>query len=472
MEQELAYSFHLGSDKNKSKVAKKTAKGNVSGTTSLSNNAIQNANDLSRANKHNLRDYDNQRELITTIYGTNDIVEDVKQVYLDEFEEARIEFNNKQTRNDRKINNYFKKVCTLQNDIACEIIIELGDMDFWQDKDDEYRFKMIDVYNEQIKDLNKIVPNFKVANATIHFDETSPHMHVVGVPVIDNCKKGMKKQVGKSKLFTKESLTDIQDKMRNACIKSYNKFYGVDSRLKAKQKGRNQDINVKEMDNYREIKKRIEYQKQKLENANKRTKKLDNSSKGIIELLDNLKPMPFNKNNSQISNENIENIKDYIKNVTDVAQTVRSVNDLNMSIRDFEQATSKIENENYSLKEQIKLKDDDIKELKDELSAKDKTIIKLNSALEKAKTELSKFKGFWKSLIKRFQMKIFDEKYYDIQEDKRSYTLVAEDLEKSGIFDNNDSDIVHNPIRKELTNDELAEIQAKKGKKKNNYNLD
>ena len=54
-----------------------------------------------------------------------------------------------------------------------------------------------------------------------------------------------------------------------------------------------------------------------------------------------------------------------------------------------------------------------------------------------------KFKGFWKPLIKRFQIKIFDEKYYDIPEDKRSYTLVAEDLEKSGIFDNNDSDIVH-----------------------------
>jgi len=409
--------------------------------------------------------------LITTIYGTNDIVEDVKQVYLDEFEEARIEFNNKQTRNDRKINNYFEKACTLQNDIACEIIIELGDMDFWQDKDDEYRFKMIDVYNEQIQDLNKIVPNFKVANATIHFDETSPHMHVIGVPVIDNCKKGMKKQVGKSKVFTKESLTAIQDKMRNACIKSYNKFYGVDSRLKAKQKGRNQDINVKEMDNYREIKKRLEQQKQKLENANKRTKKPDNSSKGIIELLDNLKPMPFNKNNSQISNENIENIKDYIKDVTDVTQTVRSVNDLNMSIKDFEHATSKIESENYSLKEQIGIKDKEINELKDELSVKDKAIIKLSSALETAKTELSKFKGFWKSLIKRFQMKIFDVKYYDIPEDKRSYTLVAEDLEKSGIFDNNDSDIVHNPTRKVLTNDELAEIQAKKGKKKNDYNL-
>src|SRR5699024_7082440 len=70
MEQELAYSFHLGSDKNKSKLAKRVSKDNVSGTTSLSNNAIQNANDLSRVNKHNLRDYDKNKELIRVIYGT------------------------------------------------------------------------------------------------------------------------------------------------------------------------------------------------------------------------------------------------------------------------------------------------------------------------------------------------------------------------------------------------------------------
>ena len=43
---------------------------------------------------------------------------------------------------------------------------------------------MIDVYNEQIKDLTKILPTFKIANATIHFDETSPHLHIVGVPII------------------------------------------------------------------------------------------------------------------------------------------------------------------------------------------------------------------------------------------------------------------------------------------------
>ena len=235
-----------------------------------------------KVNKHNLRDYDNHKELINTIFGTDNIVNDVKQVYLEEFEEARIEYNNKQPKKDRKIDSYFDKVSGSQNDIACEIIIELGDMDFWNDKNDEYKFKMVDVYREQIEDLSEIVSAFKVANTTIHFDETSPHMHVVGVPIIENCKKGMKKQVGKSQVFTKTSLTQIQDKMRNACIKSYNKFYGVDSKLKTKQKGRNQDINVNEMDNYREIKKKIEQEKQKLGKANKQTKTLDNKSKDII----------------------------------------------------------------------------------------------------------------------------------------------------------------------------------------------
>ena len=327
MEQELAYSFHLGSDRNKSKLAKKVSKGNVSGTTSLSNNAIQNANDLSRVNKHNLRDYDNQRELIRTIYRTNDIGNDVKQVYLYEFEKARIEYNANQTRADRKINNYFEKICNSQNDIACEIIIELGDMDFWQDKDDEYKIKMTDVYNEQIQDLAKILPTFKVANATIHFDETSPHMHVVGVPVIDNCTRGMKKQVGKSQLFTKTLLSEIQDKMRNACIKSYNKFYDVDSRLKTKQKGRNQDINVKDMDGYKDFKKQLKRKEQKLAKANEQTEQLDNESKNINRILDNLKPTLMNKNNMVISNKDIEKIKNFTKDVKDTTKTVRSVND-------------------------------------------------------------------------------------------------------------------------------------------------
>ena len=455
MEQKLAYSFYLGSDKNKSKLAKKVSKGNVSGTTSFSNNAIQNAKGLSKVNKHNLRDYDNQRERITTIYGTKVIVEDVKQVYLDEFEQSRIEYNSK-TRADRQIKDYFQKVCDSQNDIACEIIIELGDMDFWQDKDNEYRYKMTDVYNEQIQELSKLLPDFKIANATIHYDETSPHMHVIGVPAIDNCKRGMKKQVGKSQLFTKTLLSEIQDKMRNACIKSYNKFYDVDSRLKIKQKGRNQDINVNDMSNYREMKKKLEQEKQKLDNANKQTKALDNKSKDIIGLLDSLKPMPFNKNNSQISNENIEIIKDYIKDVTDVTETVRNVNDLNMAIKDFEHSAFEIESENRSLKYEIELRDENIKKLKDNLSAKDTIINKLKEERDYFKAQFQKFKGFWHDLMSHFQKKV--SRYKD-----EHYKVVSDDLYKNGIFDDNDYEIANNELRKVVIPD-----KNKLNKKKNN----
>ena len=456
MEQELADSFHLGSDKNKSKLAKKVAKENISGTTSLSNNAIQNAKDLSDVNKHNLRDYDNQRELIRTIYGTNDIVNDVKQVYFDEFEKARIEYNNKQTREDRKIDDYFKKVCNSQNDVACEIIIELGDMDFWNDKDNKYRLKMIDVYNEQIKYLIKIVPTFKIANATIHFDEISPHMHIVGVPVIENCIRGMEKQVGKSKLFTKTSLTEIQDKMRNACIKSYNKFYWLNTKLKEKKKGRNQDINIKDMGNYREIKKQLAKKEQKLEKANAQTKNLDNTSKDIDKILGNLKPTKLNKNNMVISSKDVQKLKNYTKDVKDITKTVRSVNDLNMAIKDFEHSAFEIEKENRSLKYEIELKDNKIGDLKKELSSKDKIISNLQTEKEKIKQELQKFKGFWHSIMSHFHKRICYDK-------DNNYKIVSDDLYKNGIFDNNDNEIANNIYRKvTIPNESILEKNGKK----------
>ena len=123
----------------------------------------------------------------------------------------------------------------------------------------------------------------------------------------------LKKQVGKSKIFTKTSLTEIQDKMRNACIKSYNKFYEVNTRLKEKQKGRNQDIHVKDMGDYREIKKQLAKKEQKLEKANTQTKALDNTSKDIDKILGSLKPTKLNKNNMVISSEDVQKIKNYTK---------------------------------------------------------------------------------------------------------------------------------------------------------------
>lgn len=182
----------------------------------------------------------------------------MKKKYKEEFEEARIKYNQKQTRDDRKINDYFNKISNDdKHDLACEIIIELGNMEFWKDKPMIEKYKMVLVFEEQIMDLEKIVPQFKVANAVIHFDESSPHRHIVGLPVKENCKTGMEKQIGKTTVFTRESLRVIQDEMRKACIKSFNKIYNLEATLKPKQKGRNSDIPSNQMEEHNQ--KKLDY---------------------------------------------------------------------------------------------------------------------------------------------------------------------------------------------------------------------
>lgn len=472
MVQELAYSIHLGSDKNRSKVAKKVAKGNGSSTTSFSNNAIQNAQQLSKVNKHNLRDYDHKTDDIQVVYGTNDLFKDVQNLYQKEFLQAQLEYDNKQTRADRKIGDYFNHISKdSKHDLACELIIELGDMDFWNDKTMDYKKQMTEVYKDQIYKLMEVVPDFKVANAVVHYDETSPHMHLVGIPVKDGYKNGMKKQVAKSKIFTKESLKTLQDKMRAYCIEKFNEVFVQNATLKKKQKGRNKDIHVNEMDGYRELKKEQEKNAKKLKEANNKSDKLNYKTEEINNILDNLKLSTFNKNNKQISNEDVEKIKNYAKEVEDTTRSIKGVNNLNVIIDNIEKNYKDLVNDRDRLYYSNNEKDTTIANLKEEIEFKNKKINKLELALDKVKTELSRFKDFWRRLIKRFQIKIMDEKFEDIPEEKRNYTIVAEDLERSGIFDDNDAEIVKNPRRKILTKEELNEIQAKKGKNKNDYNL-
>ena len=238
--EELSYSLHLSNDKNKSKKARRSIKNTETGTTSLSNNAIQNHQQLSKVDKHNLRKYDEEQELISTIKGTSSIVEDTKNLYLDLFEDARIKYNEKQTRNDRKIDNYFNHIS-----------------------------------NDNKRDLEEVVPNFKIANATIHYDESSPHLHIVGVPFKEGMKNGMERQVGKSDVFTKESLKIIQDKMREYCINSFNRIYHLNYTLKLKEEGRNVDINVANMNEYKKFKREQEKYKKQLKELNTMKSKLE-----------------------------------------------------------------------------------------------------------------------------------------------------------------------------------------------------
>ncbi len=293
---ELSYSFHLGNDSNKTIKARQQAKNTTSGTTSKGNNAIQNVKHLGKVNNHNLRQYNNNQELIKTIKGSNDIVKDVKELYLDLFEESRLVYNNKQIRDDRKIDNYFNKISNDdKHDLACEIIIELGDMSYWENKNLEEKYKMINVFEKQLDDLKEIVPSFYVANATCHFDEHSPHLHIVGVPVKENCKTGLSRQVGKTSIFTKESLVVIQDKMRERCINEFNIIYGLDFKLKEKEKGKNRDITSYERKLSNE---RVKGLKQEISNLQDEVSDLEDNKESINKQITKL-----NKDKDDINDE-------------------------------------------------------------------------------------------------------------------------------------------------------------------------
>ena len=293
---ELSYSLHLGNDKNKSIKARRKAKNTPSGTVNRSNNAIQNVRQLGKVNHHNLRQYDNNQKQIKTIKGSNNIVKDVKDLYLDLFEEARLEYNNKQIRDDRKIDDYFYKISDdTKHDLACKIIIELGNMEYWDEKSLEYKYQMTQVFEQQLEDIQEIVPDFYIANATIHFDEHSPHMHIVGVPVKENCKTGLSRQVGKTSIFTKESLVVIQDKMRERCINEFNIAYSLDSKLKEKEKGKNRDITSYERKLFNE---RVKGLKQEISNLENEVTSLEDNKESINKQITKL-----NKNKNDINDE-------------------------------------------------------------------------------------------------------------------------------------------------------------------------
>ena len=434
MNEGLSYSFHLGSDKNKKANVRNKAKENASGTTSLSNNAIQNIKQLGKVNHHNLRKYDNRLELINTIKGTNDIINDVKDLYLELFEEAKLEYNNKQKRDDRKIENYFDKISNdTKHDIACEIIIELGDMKYWENKSQKDKLKMVDVFKEQIIDLEKVVPNFKVANATIHFDESSPHLHIIGVPYKDNCKTGLSRQVGKSDVFTKESLTIIQDKMRVYCINSFNKVYSLKEELKEKQQGRNRDINVKDMGNYQRMKKQLNQDKDKLDKANKKSLELDNKSNNIKEQINNLKISKLNKYNLILSKEDKEKLIEYIDEVYKTNNDFKSIqklsitlNDVDTELKENKKNIAKLEKENYKLKQTIEDLNYQINEDKEEIS-------KLKSTINNLKQTISYWKDKFDKLILFLHSKIHN--WYD-KDDK--YLNVINDMYKDEVLDDED----------------------------------
>ena len=432
--EELAYSLHLGSDKNRKNISRKNGKNNISGNTSLSNNAIQNTRQLSKVDKHNYRKYDNEQELIEIVRGTSSPFEDVKKLYLNEFEEARLEYNSKQTRPSRMIDNYFENISNNEKkDLACEIIIELGDKEYWDTKDEIFKKKMTNVYAKQAHDLELLVPNFKVASAIIHYDETSPHMHIVGVPIKYKNKNGMEKQVGKSDVFTKESLKTLQDKMRTLCIEEFNQEYNLDHSLKQKQKGRNKDIHISDMDNYIQMKKQIEKNNEKLKQANKKSLELKQNSKEIKDTIDKLKISKLNKDNYILSKEDKASFIDFINQVDSTNKEYDKIQTLSNTLINVDKQLKEKNNKIKTLTENNKALNLRVESLNNIVKEKDKEISRLNSIITDIKSTLNYWKEKFNKLISFLYSKLHN--WYDKDE---KYIDVVNDMYEDNVLDNED----------------------------------
>lgn len=430
---ELAYSLHLGSDKNRKNISKQNGKNNISGTTSLPNNAIQNIRQLSKVNKHNYRKYDNNQELIEIVRGTSSPLNDVRELYLNEFEESRLEYNSKQSRPSRMINNYFENVSNNEKkDLACEIILELGDKEYWDTKDKDFKKKMSEVYKKQVNDLELLVPNFKIASAIIHFDETSPHLHIVGVPIKYKNKNGMEKQVGKSDVFTKESLIRLQDKMRTLCIEEFNQIYNLDSTLKTKQKGRNKDIHVSDMNNYIELKKQIEKNNITLKEANKKSLELKQNSKDIKDKIDKLKVSKLNKDNYILSKDDKDSFINFIKQVDNTNDEYDKIQTLSNTLINANEELKNKDKQIKTLTENNKALNLRVDTLNNTIKEKDNEISFLKSKINDLKYTLNYWKDKFNKLISFLHNKLHswydkDDKYIDVVNDMYEDNILNDD---------------------------------------------
>lgn len=237
MANKISVSFHIGSK----------------------NNAIPNLKKLKTIDIHNNRKYSksNNEDLDLSkskyniiLKGTKNLVADVKKLYKDEFDEAVYSYNQKQTRENRKIINYLSKIEEdKQKNIATEIILQLGDREDWKEIKLEDKEKMKDVFKKGLETLES--KGFKVANAVVHLDETSPHCHIIGVPIGENFKKGMVKQVSSKSVFNLDKLDKLRDEIEKVLIAEYNKVYNLDVEKKQEKGMIEEHLSITE---YKQIK--------------------------------------------------------------------------------------------------------------------------------------------------------------------------------------------------------------------------
>lgn len=138
----------------------------------------------------------------------------VQEAYGKIFGEAQQNYNAKQKRKDRKIDNYYTHLFgnvpeSKQDEIQTnkngqnsfyEYIVQIGDKDSTGFVNNpENAQKAIECLQEYIEKFQERNPNLYVFNAIIHCDEVTPHLHFDVIPFAEEYKKGMERQLSIAK---------------------------------------------------------------------------------------------------------------------------------------------------------------------------------------------------------------------------------------------------------------------------------
>ena len=121
--------------------------------------------------------------------------QDIQEVYHELFDGALERYNAKQTRKDRKIEDYYEKIRSgKQEKPFHEIILQIGNKDDMAAKTGEGQMaaKILDEYMKGFQERN---PTLRVFSAHLHMDEATPHLHIDFVPYTTGSKRGLDTRV-------------------------------------------------------------------------------------------------------------------------------------------------------------------------------------------------------------------------------------------------------------------------------------
>lgn len=234
---------------------------------------------------------------------------------------------------------------------------------------------------------------------------------------------------------TKVSLVNIQDKMRDYCINSFNRIYNLNYSLKAKEEGRNIDINVINMRDYNKFKRKQEKHKKQLTELNNKAENLQNKSNEISNIINSLKPTRINKNSYTISSEDVDEIRSYIEQANDTTSNLKDSNDINIILDEYEEDLKNHSSEVKELKQKISNRDCRIEQLETDLSDANEIIDDLEDKVSGLQETLDYFKELWEKFIRFLQDKFFSSNRYDD---------IINELYEGEIIDDNDLNIIQN----------------------------